>query len=427
MSGVTKTIGAVFATSQGVERAQLAFDATTGLITDFGALGVPTADLDWHYGDECLAFAGLGDIHIHAREDVSGAHVYKEDFQTAGAAALNGGVTFVADMPNNPVPPVDEGSYLAKLALTARAPVVILPYAGIGPATRPLPFPVPYKAYMGPSVGELYFRDDRELAEAIRHYAGEWVSFHCEDPVELGRHTQESEHHLKRPVSCEVLATRTALALIEEHGLQGKLCHYSAGEGLPLIRAARARGVRVACEVTPQHLYFDQSQLGERRGYFQMNPPIRESDDREAMLAAARAGEIDFLATDHAPHTAEEKARGTSGLTGLDSYGGFVTWLLRTQGFTPERVALMAAENPGRFVNHFLPGLAARHAPYAGLGLGFGFLTPGHVANVTVLNLHAPHRLTESELKTKVGHNPFVGVEFPGRVSQVFVQGRARK
>lgn len=424
---VIKTIGAVFATSQGVERAQVAFDEGTGLITAFGQLGVPTEKIDWHFGDECLAFAGLGDIHIHAREDFSRAHVYKEDFRSAGEAAINGGVTFVADMPNNPVPPVDDASYLAKLALTTGAPVPILTYAGIGPATHPLSFPVPYKAYMGPSVGELFFRDDQELASAIRRYPGEWVSFHCEDPLEMERHSHEKEHHHKRPASCEVLATRTALKLIEEHRLQGKLCHYSAGEGLPLIRAARARGVTVACEVTPQHLYFDQSLLGERRGFFQMNPPIREAEDREALLAAARLGEIDFLATDHAPHTDEEKARGTSGLTGLDSYGAFVTWLLRSQGFTPQRVALMAAENPGRFVNHFLPGLATRHAPFAQLGKGFGFLTAGHTANVTVLNLRSPFRLTQNDLKTKVRHNPFVGVEFPGRVEQVFVQGRAQK
>jgi len=423
-----KTLEAVFATSMGVERQQIAFEEASGLITDFGKLGIPAGKLDWQFSDECLAFAGMGDIHIHAREDVSGQHLYKEDFQSASSAAINGGVTHLADMPNNPVPPIDEASYRAKLALTEKAPLAILLYAGIGPETRPLSSSVPYKAYMGPSVGELFFKDDQELEEVLQHYRGQWVSFHCEDPVEMNKHKHESAHHLRRPAQCEVLATQTALRLIEKFQLKGKLCHYSAGEGLPLIREARQRGVFVQTEVTPQHLYFSQAQLQEKeRGYFQMNPPIREELDREAMLAAARAGEIDFLATDHAPHSHEEKIKGTSGLTGLDSFGAFVTWLLKTQHFTPERIALMTSENPGRFANRFLPTLQSWHPKWKQLGSGFGFLTPGHVANLTILNLQKPFMLTTSHLKTKVGHNPFVGVTFPGSVEQVFVQGKAQK
>ncbi len=422
-----KIIDAVFATSTKVERAQLAIHPETGLVEDFGQLGVPAAKVDWHYGDGCLAFAGMGDIHIHAREDVSQKDVYKEDYQTASAAAINGGVTHVADMPNNPVPPIDDESYFAKLSLTTSAAVPVLLYAGIGPHTAPLKAQVPYKAYMGPSVGELFFRDDHELDLALTRYRGQWVSFHCEDPVELEKHKHHTEHHLRRPVECEVLATRTALTLIEKYQLHGKLCHYSAGMGLDLIRAARSRGVRVQCEVTPQHLYFGQEELGERRPYFQMNPPIRDVSDRDLLLAAAKNGEIDFLATDHAPHTSEEKAQGISGLTGLDSYGAFVTWLLREKGFTPQRIASMACENPGSFTNRFLPGLAPHFAAYRSLGLGLGFLQRGFAGQVTVLNLHKPLTLGSQQLKTKVGHNPFVGVTFPGQVEQVFLLGRAQK
>ena len=420
-----KTIEAVFATSQEVGRQQLAFDETTGLIVAFGKLGVPANQLAAQYSDDCMAFAGMGDIHIHAREDVSGQHLYKEDFLTAAAAAMNGGVTHVADMPNNPVPPIEDESYKAKLQLASRAPISILLYAGIGPQTRPLSVTVPYKVYMGPSIGELFFKDDRELENVLQHYRGQWVSFHCEDPVEMNKHKHQHAHHLRRPVECEVLATQTALRFIEKFQLKGKLCHYSAGEGLPLIREARKRGVFVQAEVTPQHLYFSQAQLAEKdRGFFQMNPPIREEQDREAMLAAARGGEIDFLATDHAPHSHEEKLKGTSGLTGLDSYGAFVTWLLQDQKFTPERIALMACENPGRFANTFLPTLQDWHSDWKKFGQGFGYLQPGFVANVTVLNLKAKMTLTKEDLRTKVGHNPFVGVTFPGRVEQVYVQGK---
>lgn len=423
-----KIIDAVFATSEGVGRRQMKIDPATGLIVEFGHLGFEKWEVDWYYPDECLAFAGMGDIHIHAREDVSGKNCYKEDFQTASAAAINGGVTHVADMPNNPIPPIDDASYRGKLALTERSQVSMLLYAGIGPGTRPLSRPVPYKVYMGPSIGELFFENDQQLDEVLQHYRGQWVSFHCEDPVELKVHAHEPHHHLRRPVSCETMATKTALALIEKYQLQGKLCHYSSGEGLESIRRARARGVRVTCEVTPQHLYFSQDVLSDlEKVRFQMNPPIRATVDQQAMLTAARNGEIDYLATDHAPHTHEEKEHGTSGLTGLDSYGAFVTWLLVNQKFRPETIALMCCENPGTFVNQFLPSLSPWHAPYKTLGLGFGFCRPGFVANVTVLNLRDPFTLKTEDLKTKVRHNPFVGETFPGRVEQVFLAGEAQR
>lgn len=416
-----KVIDAVFATSETVERCQLAMDEVSGLITDFGQLGVPRSKVDYFYDDHCMAFAGMGDIHIHAREDASGKHTYKEDFHSAALAALNGGVTHVADMPNNPIPPIDESSYLQKLALTQKAQVPILLYAGIGPETHPLNFSVPYKVYMGPSIGELFFTGNEDLEQAVRRYQGQWVSFHCEDPQEMERHKSEPAHHLRRPASCEVMATKTALRLIEKYQLHGKLCHYSAGEGLPLIKAAKSRGVSVQCEVTPQHLYFSQDELADReRGLMQMNPPIRGTQDRDAMLWAARQGDIDFLATDHAPHSLEEKLKGTSGLTGLDSYGAFVTWLLREKNFTPQRIALMAAENPGGFTNRFLPALKQHSPAHARLGRGVGFLRQGYSAQVTVLNLHAPFTLEQGMLKTKVAHNPFVGVRFPGQVEQVF-------
>lgn len=423
-----KSLSAVFADSQTVTRRELQFDDSTGLITAFGNLGTPQEKLDWYFNDDCLAFAGMSDIHIHAREDVSGQHLYKEDFVTAGAAAINGGVVHVCDMPNNPIPPVDDETYLAKLALTQKSGISILLYAGIGPDTRPLSRTVPYKVYMGPSIGELFFKNDQELDQVLQHYLGKAVSFHCEDPVELERYKGEKLHHEKRPVIAELMATRTALRLIEKYQLKGKLCHYSAGEGLTLIREARARGVNVSIEVTPQHLYFCQDTLADReRGLMQMNPPIRFEEDRQKMLAALKSGEIDFLATDHAPHSQEEKEKGTSGLTGLDSYGLFVTWLIEHEKFDPRLIAKVCSEKPGDFVNPFIKSLARDFAPYQKLGEGYGYLKPGFVASLSILNMKKPHTLKASELKTKVGHNPFVGVTFPGSIEQVFVQGKPKR
>jgi dihydroorotase len=366
------------------------------------------------FGEGCLVFAGMGDVHIHAREDVTGRDNYKETFATAAAAALHGGVVHVADMPNNPAAPVDDESYAAKerLVLAADLPVAFTLYAGIGPGTRPLRRSVPYKAYMGPSVGDLYFRSLEELDRTLSAYRGLSVSFHCEDPELLERHQGAATHEARRPAECELSATRFALAMIEKHDLRGKLCHYSVAEGLPLIRAARARGLPVTAEVTPHHVFFDTSGLTEEnRPWMQMNPPLRGPADRAAMLGALRDGTADFLATDHAPHTAEEKRRGVSGQPHLDTYGPFVTWLLVEQGFSPERVAAVCCANPGAFVGPFR-------------GEKLGRLAPGYAGSLTVLDLRRPTLVRRGDLRTRCGWSPFEGVTFPGGVAAVFARGR---
>ena len=286
-------------------------DLDTGLIASIGEVE-GRSDVDCR---GCLIFPGFGDIHIHAREDVSGAQAYKEDFVSASAAAVHGGVVQVVDMPNNPVAPVDDARYTAKEALTQTSAVHVTLYAGIGPGTRPLRRHVPYKVYMGPSVGDLFFRSQAELEDVIAHYRGCNVSFHCEDPEILEASKGEPLHELRRPARAEVTATRFALELIERYELTGKLCHYSTGEGLQQIIAAKQRGVRVTCEVTPHHLFFDTSMLtAENRMLLQMNPPLRAREDRLALIQALRSGVIDYIATDHAPHTLEEKAVGASGV-----------------------------------------------------------------------------------------------------------------
>lgn len=416
-----RTIDAVTATSLGVKRQQIRFDETTGLIVAVGEL---QEKADYYYDDDCLLFAGMGDIHIHAREDVSGKNNYKEDFHSACCAMRNGGVVHAGDMPNNPVPPVDNKSYEEKFKLADKIHHQIWFYAGIGPETRPLSYTVPYKVYMGPSIGELYFKDLKTLEDTLVHYRGQHVSFHCEDPEILEEHKSEKTHHERRPVKAEAVATKDALMLIEKYNLIGKLCHYSSLEGLNLVREARKRGVNVSLEVTPQHLYFDIQHLDERDyKKFQMNPPIRFETDRKALKEALLKGEIQYLATDHAPHTQEEKEKGTSGLTGLDTYGGFVTWLLQ-DGFSPELIAKITAENPGDFQRQFLPAWKKLSAHYQRFGEGFGYLRPGYSASFTILKLNSPATVTKDSLGTKVKHSPFEGVTFPGSTEAIFFQGK---
>jgi dihydroorotase len=228
--------------------------------------------------------------------------MYKEDFATASDAAVQGGVTHVADMPNNPVAPVDDARYTAKEKLTGKSAVHVTLYAGIGPGTTPLTRHVPYKAFMGPSVGDLFFRSQAQLEEVIAGYRGRNVSFHCEDPVILEASKGAATHEARRPAIAEITATEFALYLIEKYELQGKLCHYSTGGGLRKIADAKARGVKVTAEATPHHLFFDESMLTEKnRLALQMNPPLRSREDRLALIEALRVGLVDYVATDHAP------------------------------------------------------------------------------------------------------------------------------
>lgn len=414
-----RTLEAICVTSKEKKRQQIRFDEGTGLILQTGDLKISKPD--FVFGDDCLLFAGMGDVHIHAREDVTGKNNYKEDFLSAHAAMINGGVTHAGDMPNNPVPPVDKSSYEDKVRLGEKAGGDLWFYAGIGPGTNPLPYPVPYKVYMGPSIGDLFFRDLETLDATLKRYEGQTVSFHCEDPEILEAHKNEPHHHERRPVKAEAVATRDALWLIEKYKIRGKLCHYSSGEGLELVRAARKRGLDISLEVTPQHLFFALDLLPEEDLLpLQMNPPIRESHDRDALWKAVLNGEIQYLATDHAPHSKEEKAQGHSGLTGLDTFGPFVTWMI-SQGASPELVAKIAVENPGDFFNRFLPSWKKISPVYQH---EVGYLKPGFRANFTVLNLKKPVTVTETMLKTKVGHSPFTGQTFPGSVEALFLGGK---
>jgi len=409
------SISGLMVFADGVHRKTAFFDKETGLITRLSDTPEPDSVI---YSDDCLIFSGFGDIHIHAREDVSQKHIYKENFSSAGFAALNGGVTHVADMPNNPVPPIDSESYFAKQALTLNSPVHITLYAGIGPSTHPLVESVPYKVFMGPSIGELFFRTNEELEQVISRYKNQNVSFHCEDPVVLEENRDKNSHEERRPAKAEILATEFALYLIEKYNLTGKLCHYSTGEGLPLILAAKKRGISVTCEITPTHLFFDKSMITEKNHkWLQMNPPLRNPEDKKVLLSALKNGDIEYLATDHAPHSKEEKLKGISGVSHLDTYGLFVTWLIKDQHISIETIRNVCSRNPGKFVKPYLP---------VRFGKGFGEIQPGYSASFSVLNLNKPQQVRSEMIRSRSGWSPFEGITFPGSIEDVWFHGIQR-
>ena len=390
-------------------RLRITVDATSGVITD---VGEPQGSGDLVLDDEYVVLPGLIDAHVHAREDVSGKHNYKETFASAGAAAIHGGVTALAEMPNNPIPPVDDDSYRAKRELAqSTSDVDILLFAGIGPKTQPLSFPAPYKAYMGPSIGELFFKDDESLRQALSRYRGFRVAFHAESPTVLAAHTDRPTHAERRPPHAEVEAIETAIRFCGEFQIDCHICHLSTADGLEVIRAAQKRGARVSCEVTPQHLYYDQANTSvfENPDFLQCNPPIRNRLDRVALLEAFRQGTIDFLATDHAPHSLEENEGGISGMPNLDTFGPFLFWL-RQQGVTWKTIRETCCENPARFLNAYRPELR-------------GKIESGYLGSLTILR-QRPLTVRRESLRTAAGWSPFRGVEFPGQVSHTIVRGQ---
>lgn len=402
--------------------AQVEINQGTGLIERMGrSLGTPDLRLEHE-----LVFPGFCDIHVHAREDVTGRHSYKETFRTASEAAINGGVVHIADMPNNPVAPVDDESYKAKLELTKSSLVDVTLYAGIGPCTAPLAFDVPYKLFMCQSVSDLFFASNEELERAVRRYAGRSVSFHCEDPAVLKACRYKPTHESRRPGKAEVSAIAFALELIAKYSLSGKVCHCSTRDGLEKILQAKQGGVDVACEVAPHHLYFDEGMLSEDSSWLQVNPPLRTADDRAALIEGLKSGSIEYLATDHAPHTRSEKERLVSGVPHLDTFGPFVTWLMRAHSFTPRDIARVCSYNPGVFLNRFSDEK-------------FGRIEVGYVGSLTVVDMSSPVRISRSKLRTMCGWSPFEafdaggrfvysfpfgGITFPGSVKHAIVRGK---
>jgi dihydroorotase len=371
----------------------------------------PAGTADVVLGEE-LIFPGFIDIHVHAREDVSHKQDYKEDFTTAGEAAINGGVTAFLEMPNNPVPPVDDASYEAKNSLAKKSPVTVLIYAGIGPETKPLSKKVPYKVFMGPSVGDLFFTTLEDLEKTLERYQGECVSFHCEDPKLLEENKDAVTHILRRPPEAEMKAVDFALMLIKKYKLVGKICHASTLSSIEKIMVAKHGGLNVTVEVTPTHLFFDESMVEGKEKMLQMNPPIRQSkENRIGLIEHLKLGNIDYLATDHAPHTIEEKESGTSGIPHLDTYGPFVSWLMKEHGFTATDIERVCSTNPGNFLNKFQGEL-------------YGKIEEGYVGSLTILDMNKPVEVKREILKTKCGWSPFEGLTFPGSVKMTIIKGK---
>lgn len=364
---------------------------------------------------------GLVDVHVHLREP---GFPQKETIATGTAAAAHGGYTTVCSMPNlNPAPDTPE-HLEEQLALIRRDAVVrVKPYASITLGQRGCGELVDFAA-LAPLVAG--FSDDGRgvqseelMEEAMRRAAAvdRPIVAHCEvDELLRGGYIHDGVYcreHGHRGISSESewRQVERDIALAERTGCQYHVCHVSTKESVALVRAARARGLRVSCETGPHYLLLCDEDLQEE-GRFKMNPPLRSREDREALIEGIVDGTIEVIATDHAPHTAEEKSRGLErsamGIVGLETaFPLLYTYLVKRGVITLERLVELMSVNPRRIFNLE------------------GGLETGAPADFTVLDLDTRCRIDPATFRSKGHATPFAGWEVEGCAVMTVVGGRA--
>lgn len=362
---------------------------------------------------EYSVLPGFCDVHVHFREP---GFSYKETILSGTRAAARGGYTAVCTMPNlNPVPDSPETLQPQLDAIEKDALIAVYPYGAItkgekgevladleAMAPKVVGFSDDGRGVQSPLLMEQAMRKAREL--------GKLIVAHCEDNSLLrggyihdGRYARDHGH---RGICSESEWGPIArdLELAAKTGASYHVCHISTKESVEIIRQAKKSGVDVTCETGPHYLTMDDSMLQEE-GRFKMNPPLRSKDDREALVEGLRDGTIDMIATDHAPHSAEEKSRGLQGsafgVVGLETAFPILYTCLVRPGLLPmDRLLAALVTNPR---NRF------------GIPMGNDF---------SVWDLNAQYQIDPGDFLSQGKATPFEGWQVFGRCMATFRDGK---
>lgn len=369
-----------------------------------------------------LVLPGFIDVHIHLREP---GGEQKETIKTGTLAAARGGFTTVCAMPNtNPVP--DSTEHLINLLekIKKDAVVRVLPYASI---TKGLEGEERTDINSLTEAGAFAFTDDgvgiqtadfmlKAMQDAAA--AGKAIVAHCEDnTIVYGGvvHDGEISERLGLPglpsISESVQIARDVL-LAEKAGCHYHVCHVSTKESVRVIRDAKRAGVHVTAEVSPHHLLMNEADIKEDDADFKMNPPLRAKEDQEALLEGLLDGTIDFIATDHAPHAAEEKAKGflqaPFGIVGLET----AFPLLYTHLVKPGKISL----------SQLVDYLTVKPAEV--FDLPYGRLTDNAAADLVLIDLDTEETIDRSQFYSKGKNTPFDGWKVYGNPILTMVDGK---
>ncbi len=401
-------------------------DAVLDVVVEDGLIVGVGEDLTIGKGEtidcaEKVVLPGLADVHVHLREP---GREYKETIASGTRAAAHGGFTAVACMPNTE-PVCDSGSKVRFIVERAAATgaVRVYPIGAItaGQAGEQL-------AEIGDMLteGAIAFSDDgkgiqsagmtRVAMDYIKRFGATLVA-HCEDES-LAGHGVVNEGVISTrmglpgiPAAAEETHVARDIALAELTGCRLHLAHLSTVGSITLVRDAKARGVRVTCEVTPHHLFLDEDAVVTYDTNLKMNPPLRSASDREALVAGLLDGTVDCIATDHAPHAPHEKdlefELAPFGTTGLET----ALPLVITNLVAPGVLGWAEVTN------------VMCHGPRAALGLPEVRLEAGFPADITIVDPEARVEVSADWFASRSRNSAFLGRSLLGKASDVLVGG----
>ena len=353
-----------------------------------------------------LIVPGFVDVHVHLREP---GFSYKETIYSGTSAAAAGGYTAVCAMPNlKPVPDSLENLRVQLDLIRKNAKVHVYPYGAItcgekGEALADLAAMAPYVTGFSDDGRGVQSEEMMRAAMTLAKTLDKPIVAHSEDEslltkgwaVHDGDFARRNNLPGNAPAS-EWKQVERDIRLVRETGCRYHVCHISTKESVALIRAAKAEGLPVTCETGPHYLVMCDEDLQDE-GRFKMNPPIRSAEDRDALVAGLLDGTVDCIATDHAPHSAEEKSRGLrgslNGIVGLETAFPILYTNLVETGIVPLKTILNAlCVNPRKIFG--LPG---------------GSLEEGQPADLTVLDLNRPHVIDSQTFRSLGRATPFDG------------------
>ena len=362
---------------------------------------------------EYVIFPGFCDVHVHFREP---GFSYKETIATGSRAAARGGYTAVCTMPNlNPVPDSVENLRVQRRLIEETACIHVYPYGAItigeqGEALSDLEGMAPDVVGFSDD-GRGVQSDDLMRQAMLRAKAlGKPIVAHCEvNSLLRGGYIHDGGYakaHGHRGICSESEWVQIArdLALVKETGCAYHVCHVSAKESVALIRKAKTEGLDVTCETGPHYLVMDDSDLQED-GRFKMNPPLRGKEDREALIQGILDGTIDMIATDHAPHSAEEKSRGLEksafGIVGIETaFPILYTCLVKPGILSLNKLSELLCVNPRRRF---------------GLPLGTDY---------SIWDLNAAYPIAPEDFLSKGRATPFAGWQVNGKCIATICDGK---